>query len=93
MLASVYSAFHRKLVAITSNPIFLSVSQQIGTALEQSEGKILHSPEHAEQVLEEHETILRAIRRHDSEQASRAMRQHILNEGVRMNIDLRLPET
>ncbi|WP_044872323.1 FadR/GntR family transcriptional regulator [Pseudomonas sp. LFM046] len=92
-LASAYSAFHRKLVAITSNPIFLSVSRQIGTALEQSEGTVLHSPEHAEKVLEEHETILRAIRRHDSEQASRAMRQHILNEGVRLNIDLRLPET
>lgn len=92
-LANAYSGFHRKLVAITSNPIFLSVSRQAGSALEQSEGPTLHSPEHAGQVLEEHEAILRAIRRHDSEQASRAMRQHILNEGVRLDIDLRLPET
>ncbi|MDT4844944.1 FCD domain protein [compost metagenome] len=91
-VASAYSAFHRKLVAITSNPIFLSVSQQIAGALEQSEGPALRDPEHAEQILEEHETILRAIRRHDSELASRAMRQHILNEGVRLNLDLRLPE-
>lgn len=92
-LASAYSAFHRKLVAITSNPIFLSVSRQIAGALEQSEGPTLRDPEHAEQILDEHETILRAIRRHDSELASRAMRQHILNEGARLNLGLHLPET
>ena len=92
-MTGAYSAFHRKLVAITSNPIFLSVSQQIASALEQSEGPTLRDPEHAEQILEEHETILHAIRRHDSELASRAMRQHILNEGARLNLDLRLPET
>lgn len=92
-LASAYSAFHRKLVAITSNPIFLSVSQQTAGALEQSEGPTLRNPKHAEQILEEHETILRAIRRRDSELASRAMRQHILNEGSRLNLQLHLPET
>lgn len=92
-LASAYTAFHRKLVAITSNPIFLSVSQQTAGALEQSEGPALLEPEHAEQVLEEHESILRAIRRRDSELASRAMRQHILNEGSRLGLQLQLPAT
>ncbi|MBN7822768.1 FadR/GntR family transcriptional regulator [Bowmanella yangjiangensis] len=92
-LGTAYSAFHRKLVAITSNPIFLSVSQQTAGALEQSDGPTLREPEHAEQVLEEHETILRAIRRRDSELASRAMRQHILNEGSRLDLQLQLPET
>ncbi|MGP0173477.1 FadR/GntR family transcriptional regulator [Pseudomonas sp. NCHU5208] len=92
-LASAYTAFHRKLVAITSNPIFLSVSQQTAGALEQSEGPVLREPEHAEQILEEHESILRAIRRRDSELASRAMRQHILNEGSRLGLQLQLPAT
>ncbi|WAJ38387.1 FadR/GntR family transcriptional regulator [Pseudomonas sp. GOM7] len=92
-LASAYTAFHRKLVTITSNPIFLSVSRQTAGALEQSEGPALREPEHAEQILDEHETILRAIRRRDSEQASRAMRQHILNEGSRLGLQLQLPAT
>ncbi|WP_375737655.1 FadR/GntR family transcriptional regulator [Pseudomonas boanensis] len=90
-LASAYTAFHRQLVALTSNPIFLSVSSQIGNALEQSDLLTMPKTEHAEEILEEHEAILRAIRHHDSELASRAMRQHILNEGVRLNINLRLP--
>lgn len=92
-LASAYTAFHRKLVTITSNPIFLSVSRQTAGALEQSEGPALREPEHAEQLLEEHETILRAIRRRDSELASHAMRQHILNEGRRLDLRLQLPKT
>lgn len=91
LLAGAYTAFHRQLVALSSNPIFLSVSRQIGDALEQSDALMTRSPEYAEEVLQEHEAILRAIRNHDSEQASRAMRQHILNEGVRLNINLRLP--
>ena len=92
-LASAYTAFHRKLVAITSNPIFLSASQQTAGALARSEGPTLREPEHAEQILDEHETILRAIRRRDSELASRAMRQHILNEGDRLGLQLQLPPT
>jgi GntR family transcriptional repressor for pyruvate dehydrogenase complex len=91
LLAGAYTAFHRQLVALSSNPIFLSVSRQIGDALEQSDALMTRNAEYAEEVLQEHETILRAIRNHDSEQASRAMRQHILNEGVRLNINLRLP--
>ncbi|MNV88603.1 transcriptional regulator NanR [compost metagenome] len=91
LIAGVYTAFHRQLVALSSNPIFLSVSRQIGDALEQSDALMTRNVEYAEEVLQEHETILRAIRNHDSEQASRAMRQHILNEGVRLNINLRLP--
>lgn len=91
LLAGAYTAFHRQLVALSSNPIFLSVSRQIGDALEQSDALMTRNVEYAEEVLQEHETILRAIRNHDSEQASRAMRQHILNEGVRLNINLRLP--
>ncbi|MCY1283678.1 putative L-lactate dehydrogenase operon regulatory protein [compost metagenome] len=91
-LVEAYTALHRKLVALTSNPIFLSVSQQIGSALEQSDSLVRRSLEYAEDILREHEAILRAIRQHDSEGASNAMRQHILNEGVRMNIHLRVPQ-
>lgn len=91
-LAGTYTSFHRKLVALTSNPIFLSVSKQIGSALEQSDQLMLRHPEYAEEILQEHEAILRAIRRQDSEQASQAMRQHILNEGTRLNINLRVPQ-
>lgn len=91
-LASAYTSFHRKLVALSSNPIFLSVAKQIGGALEQSDQLIRHNPDYAEDILQEHEAILRAIRRQDSEQASQAMRQHILNEGTRLNINLRVPQ-
>ncbi|CAD5110551.1 FadR/GntR family transcriptional regulator [Zestomonas carbonaria] len=91
-LVEAYSALHRKLVALTSNPIFLSVSQQIGSALEQSDSLVRRNMEYAEDILQEHEAILKAIRQHDSEAASQAMRLHILNEGVRLNISLRVPE-
>lgn len=91
-LASAYTSFHRKLVALSSNPIFLSVAKQIGGALKQSDQLIRHNPDYAEDILQEHEAILRAIRRQDSEQASQAMRQHILNEGTRLNINLRVPQ-
>lgn len=87
-----YNSFHRKLVALTSNPIFLSVSQQIAGALEQSDHLIQRNAAHAEELLAEHEAIVRAIRQHDSEGASQAMRQHILNEGLRLNLALRVPE-
>lgn len=86
------TAFHRRLVKLTSNPIFLSVSEQIGSALERSDNLVRRQPEYAEELLQEHDAILRAIRQHDSERASQAMRQHILNEGARLNIDLRLPQ-
>lgn len=90
-LASAYTSFHRKLVALSSNPMFLSIARQIGSALEQSDQLIRRNPDYAEDILQEHEAILRAIRRQDSEQASQAMRQHILNEGTRLNINLRVP--
>ncbi|MFP6847577.1 MAG: FadR/GntR family transcriptional regulator [Pseudomonas sp.] len=91
-LVEAYNAFHRKLVALTSNPIFLSVSQQISGALEQSKHLVQRNAAHAEDILHEHETIVRTIRQHNSEAASQAMRQHILNEGLRLNIVLRIPE-
>lgn len=91
-LVEAYNAFHRKLVALTSNPIFLSVSQQISGALEQSKHLVQRNEAHAEDILHEHEVIVRTIRQHDSEAASQAMRQHILNEGLRLNIVLRIPE-
>lgn len=91
-LASAYTRFHRKLVALSSNPVFLSVAKQTGSALEQSDQLIRRNPDYAEDILQEHEAILRAIRRQDSEQASQAMRQHILNEGTRLNINLRVPQ-
>lgn len=91
-LVEAYNAFHRKLVALSSNPIFLSVSQQISGALEQSDHLVQRHEAHAEDILKEHENIVRAIRQHNSEAASLAMRQHILNEGLRLNIGLRVPE-
>ena len=90
-LASAYTSFHRKLVALSSNPMFLSIARQIGSALEQSDQLIRRNPDYAEDILQEHEAILRAIRRQDSEQASQAMRQHILNEGTLLNINLSVP--
>ncbi|EZH83427.1 FadR family transcriptional regulator [Ectopseudomonas composti] len=90
-LASAYTSFHRKLVALSSNPMFLSIARQIGSALEQSDQLVRRNSDYAEDILQEHEAILRAIRRQDSEQASQAMRQHILNEGTRLNINLRVP--
>ncbi|MGA4815901.1 FadR/GntR family transcriptional regulator [Pseudomonas aeruginosa] len=93
VLVEAYTAFHRRLVKLTSNPIFLSVSgtdrQRPGT---RSDNLVRRQPEYAEEILQEHDAILRAIRQHDSERASQAMRQHILNEGARLNIDLRLPQ-
>ena len=42
-LVEAYTAFHRRLVKLTSNPIFLSVSEQIGSALERSDN-LVHPP-------------------------------------------------
>lgn len=48
--------------------------------------------EDADELVQGEDAILGGIRHHDSERESQAMRQHILTEGARVNIDLRLPQ-
>ncbi|MCU1720163.1 MULTISPECIES: FadR/GntR family transcriptional regulator [Pseudomonas] len=87
-----YIAFHEALFALTSNPIFQSVVQQTGNALKQSAQMLRKSPEHLAARLEENEAVVRAIRNKDSAQASAQMRRHILQEGRRMGIELKIPD-
>lgn len=87
-----YIAFHEALFALTSNPIFQSVVQQTSNALKQSAQVLRKSPEHLAARLAENEAVVRAIRNKDSAQASTQMRRHILEEGRRMGIELKVPD-
>ena len=87
-----YIAFHEALFALTTNPIFQSVVQQTGNALKQSADMLRNSPEHLAARLRENEAVVRAIRDKNSAQASAQMRQHILQEGERMGIQLNIPD-
>lgn len=87
-----YIAFHEALFALTSNPIFQSVVQQTSNALKQSAQVLRKSPEHLAARLAENEAVVRAIRNKDSAQASAQMRRHILEEGRRMGIELKIPD-
>lgn len=87
-----YIAFHEALFALTSNPIFQSVVQQTSNALKQSAQVLRKSPEHLAARLAENETVVRAIRNKDSALASAQMRRHILEEGRRMGIELKIPD-
>ncbi len=87
-----YIAFHEALFALTSNPIFQSVVQQTSNALKQSAQVLRKSPEHLAARLAENEAVVRAIRNKDSAQASTQMRRHILQEGRRMGIELKIPD-
>jgi len=87
-----YIAFHEALFALTTNPIFQRVVQQTGNALKQSASMLRNSPEHLAARLKENEAVVRAIRDRNSAQASAQMRQHILAEGLRMGIELNIPD-
>lgn len=87
-----YIAFHQELFALTTNPIFQSVVQQTGNALKQSADMLRNSPEHLAARLRENEDVVRAIRDKNSAQASAQMRRHILQEGLRMGIELNIPD-
>ncbi|MGF6391914.1 FadR/GntR family transcriptional regulator [Pseudomonas plecoglossicida] len=90
--AKAYIAFHEALFALTTNPIFQSVVQQTGNALKQSADMLRNSPEHLAARLKENEAVVRAIRERNSAQASAQMRRHILAEGLRMGIELNIPD-
>jgi len=87
-----YIAFHEELFALTANPIFQSVVQQTGNALKQSAEVLRNSPEHLAARLAENEAVVRAIRDKNSAQASAQMRRHILQEGLRMGMELNIPD-
>ncbi|WP_273824844.1 FadR/GntR family transcriptional regulator [Pseudomonas asplenii] len=87
-----YIAFHEELFALTSNPIFQNVVQQTGNALKQSAEVLRNSPEHLAERLQENEAVVRAIRNKNSALASAQMRRHILQEGLRMGIELTIPD-
>ncbi|MHC6224927.1 FadR/GntR family transcriptional regulator [Pseudomonas sp. X10] len=89
---SAYIAFHEELFALTANPIFQSVVQQTSNALKQSAEVLRNSPEHLAARLAENEAVVRAIRDKNSAQASAQMRRHILQEGLRMGIELNIPD-
>ncbi|MDD0974026.1 FadR/GntR family transcriptional regulator [Pseudomonas fontis] len=87
-----YLAFHEELFTLTANPIFQSVVQQTSNALKQSAEVLRNSPEHLAARLEENEAVVRAIRNKDSALASAQMRRHILQEGLRVGIELKIPD-
>ncbi|WP_342649266.1 FCD domain-containing protein [Pseudomonas sp. REB1044] len=87
-----YIALHEALFALTTNPIFQSVVQQTSNALKQSAAMLRDSPEHFAARLEENEAVVRAIRARNSAEASAQMRRHILAEGLRMGIELNIPD-
>ncbi|NBA98289.1 FadR/GntR family transcriptional regulator [Pseudomonas sp. R5(2019)] len=87
-----YLAFHETLFALSSNPIFQNVVQQTRDALKQSAEALRNSPEHLAERLKENEAVVRAIRNRNSAQASAEMRRHILREGLRLGIELTIPE-
>ncbi|QXI29338.1 FadR/GntR family transcriptional regulator [Pseudomonas vanderleydeniana] len=87
-----YLAFHEELFTLTSNPIFQNVVQQTSNALKQSAEVLRNSPEHLAERLQENEAVVRAIRHKNSALASAEMRRHILQEGLRMGVELTIPD-
>ncbi|NBA93399.1 FadR/GntR family transcriptional regulator [Pseudomonas sp. R5(2019)] len=88
-----YIDFHEQLFALTSNPIFHSMVQQTRVALQQCTANLRNSPEHLAARLDETEALVRAIRNKDSAQASECMRQHIVQEGLRLDVQLTIPDS
>jgi GntR family transcriptional repressor for pyruvate dehydrogenase complex len=89
--SNAYIAFHEQLFTLTSNPIFSSMVQQTSQALKQCAPTLRNTPEHLAARLKETEALVRAIRNKDSAGASELMRQHILQEGQRMEVELDIP--
>lgn len=89
--SNAYIAFHEQLFALTSNPIFHSMVQQTSQALKQCVPNLRNTPEHLAARLKETEALVRAIRNKDSAGASELMRQHIIEEGQRMEVQLDIP--
>lgn len=85
-------AFHSMLVSFTSNPIFMAVTEQINDALSKSSPLMRARSESMVEPLREHEAIVRAIRQRDSSKASQLMRNHIINESVRLGVHLLVPK-
>jgi GntR family transcriptional repressor for pyruvate dehydrogenase complex len=89
--SNAYIAFHEQLFALTSNPIFHNMVQQTSQALKQCAPTLRNTPEHLAARLKETEALVRAIRNKDSAGASELMREHILQEGLRMEVELEIP--
>ncbi|MDN0084770.1 FCD domain-containing protein [Crenobacter sp. SG2305] len=81
--------FHRQLVGFSRNPVFKQVMEQASEAIGHARDIMLARPQEMRAALSEKETILRAIKAHDSAAASAAMQQHIINAGERLGIPIR----
>ena len=70
-------AFHREIATISGNPIFPAVVEALFTWASEYYRSIVRAPGVEHLTLAEHQRIIDAIARHDSEGAERAMRDHL----------------
>lgn len=69
--------FHRRIAAISRNPIFESISASVFEWLTQFRADLVRLPGHEQHTLREHAAILSAIEAGDGVSAARAMRNHL----------------
>jgi len=69
--------FHREIAAISCNPIFSALCEAIFRWLADFHVDLVHAPGLEQLTLDEHEAILAAIEVQDSNQAARAMSDHL----------------
>lgn len=69
--------FHRTIVAMTGNPIFVSISQSVFEWLEKFHVDMVRAPGAEKLTLAEHARIFKAIAKRDPEAAARAMTAHL----------------
>lgn len=77
---SMDTEWHRMLVSFSGNPILMRFTDMIASLQDaRQRRKELHPADHIDATIQEHIEILEAIKARDSERASRAMQEHLLN--------------
>ena len=70
--------FHQTIAAASNNRILTSLMNMIATILFDSRSKTVKRAKDLKQSAEQHHNIYRAMREHDSDAASRAMHDHLI---------------
>jgi GntR family transcriptional regulator, sialic acid-inducible nan operon repressor len=77
LFISIDGKFHRRIAAISRNPIFEAISASVFEWLTQFRADLVRLPGHEQHTLREHAAILAAIEAGDGVSAARAMRDHL----------------
>ena len=77
-------AFHRELAEATGNPVFGVFTASITDLLAELHDRFRDDPTFRQAAIDEHELIVQAVRKADSEAARKAMQHHLANAAERL---------